>query len=51
MDDSKKAIAEYKTVYKNVSGFSGLTNINFNQSRTPTANPALYDDGWKLEKN
>lgn len=50
MDDGKKAIAEYTTVYKNVSGFSGLTDINLNQSHTRTANLALYDDGLKLEK-
>jgi hypothetical protein len=50
MEDGKKAVAEYTTAYKNVSGFSALTDINFNQSHTRKANFALYDDGWKAEK-
>ncbi len=49
-EDGKQAVAEYTTAYKNISGFSALTNINFNQSATHKANFTLYDDGWKLEK-
>ena len=49
MEDGKKAIAEYTTAYKNISGFSALTKIN-NQSATHKAYFSLFDDGWKLEK-
>ncbi len=49
-EDGKRVVVEYSTAYKNVSGFSTLTNINFKQSITRKANFALYDDGWKLEK-
>ena len=49
-EDGKQAVAEYTTAYKNVSGFSALTDINFNKTATRKANFALYDDGWKLEK-
>ena len=50
MEDGKQAVAEYTTAYKNVSGFSSLTDINFNKTGTHKANFALYDDGWRLEK-
>lgn len=50
MEDGKQAVAEYTTAYKNVSGFSALTDINFNQTATHKANFSLYDDGWRLEK-
>ena len=51
MEDGKQAVAEYTTAYKNVSGFSALTHINFNKpAATHKANFALYDDGWRLEK-
>lgn len=50
MEDGKQAVAEYTTAYKNVSGFSALTDINFNKPATHKANFALYDDGWRLEK-
>lgn len=50
IEDGKKAIAEYSTAYKNISGFSALTkNIN-NQSANHKAYFTLFDDGWKLEK-
>ena len=49
-EDGKQAVAEYSTTYENVSGFSALTNINFNKTNTRKANFALYDDGWRLEK-
>ncbi len=49
-EDGKQAVAEYTTAYKNVSGFSALTDINFNKTTTRKANFALYDDGWKAEK-
>ncbi len=49
-EDGKQAVAEYTTAYKNVSGFSALTDINFNKTATHKANFALYDDGWRLEK-
>lgn len=50
MENGKQAVAEYTTAYKNVSGFPALTDINFNKTATRTANFALYDDGWRLEK-
>lgn len=50
MEDGKQAVAEYTTAYKNVSGFSALTDINFNKTATRKANFSLYDDGWRLEK-
>lgn len=50
MEDGKQAVAEYTTAYKNVSGFSALTDINFNKTATHKANFTLYDDGWRLEK-
>lgn len=46
----KQAVAEYTTAYKNVSGFSSLTNKDYNQPDTHKAYFALYDDGWRLEK-
>jgi hypothetical protein len=49
IEDGKKAVAEYKTAYKNISGFSALTKIN-NQSATRKAYFSLFDDGWKLDK-
>lgn len=49
-EGGKNAIAEYTTVYKNVNGFSSLTNKNYNQPATHKAYLALYDDGWRLEK-
>lgn len=50
MEDGKQAVAEYTTSYKNVSGFSALTDINFSKSATHKANFSLYEDGWRLEK-
>jgi hypothetical protein len=50
MEDGKQAVAEYTTAYKNVSGFSALTDINFNKTATHKANFSLYDDDWRLEK-
>ncbi len=50
MEDGKQAVAEYTTAYKNVSGFSALTDINFNKTATRKANFALYDDSWKAVK-
>lgn len=49
-EDGKQAVAEYTTAYKNVSGFSALTKVNFNQLATRKANFALYEDGWRLEQ-
>lgn len=49
-EDGKQAVAEYTTAYKNISGFSALTDINFNKTTTRKANLALYDDGWRLDK-
>jgi len=41
----KQAVAEYTTAYKNVNGFSSLTNKDYNQSKTHKAYFALSDDG------
>lgn len=49
IEDGKKAVAEYTTAYKNISGFSALTKIN-NKSATHKAYFILFDGGWKLEK-
>ncbi len=49
-EDGKQAVAEYTTAYKNVSGFSALTDVNFNKTAIHKANFTLYDDGWRLEK-
>ena len=50
IEDGKKAIAEYTTAYKNISGFSALIKSINNQSATHKAYFSLFDDGWKLEK-
>jgi len=50
MEDGKQAVAEYTTAYKNVSAFSVLAGINFNETAIHKANFVLYDDGWRLEK-
>lgn len=48
--DGKNAVVEYATAYKNVTPFSALTTINFNQRTTHKARFSLFDDGWRLEK-
>jgi hypothetical protein len=50
MEDGKQAIAEYKTAYKNINGFSALTKTNYKKSANHKAYFMLYDDGWRLEK-
>lgn len=50
MEDGKQTVAEYTTAYKNVSGFSALTNIDFKKTNTRKANFTLYNDGWRLDK-
>jgi hypothetical protein len=50
MDDGKSAVAEYTTIYKNVTPFSSLVNTDFSKEDTHQAYFALYDDGWLLEK-
>ncbi|MBN9349289.1 MAG: hypothetical protein J0H55_01270 [Chitinophagaceae bacterium] len=50
MDDGKSAVAEYTTIYKNVTPFSSLVNTDFSKEDTHQAYFALYDDGWRLEK-
>jgi hypothetical protein len=50
-NDGRSAVAEYTTTYKNVTPFSALVNTNFKEKETNTASFALYDDGWRLEKN
>ena len=49
-EGGKNAVAEYTTAYKNVNGFSSLTNKDYNKPDTHKAYFALYDDGWRLEK-
>lgn len=49
--DTKSAVVEYKTVYKNVTPFASLVNSDFKQNPTRTAHFSLYDDGWRMEKN
>jgi hypothetical protein len=46
----KNAVAEYTTVYKNISDFSALINRDYNKPDTLKAYFDLYDDGWRLEK-
>lgn len=50
MDDGKSAVAEYKTVYKNVTPFAVLVDTDFKKEQTRQAYFAFYDDGWRLEK-
>ncbi len=50
MEDGKNAVAEYTTIYKNVTPFSTLVNTDFKKEDTHQANFALYDDGWRLER-
>ncbi|MBF9252253.1 hypothetical protein I2I11_03020 [Pontibacter sp. 172403-2] len=49
MNDGKSAVAEYTTIYKNVTPFSTLVNTDFKKEDTHQANFGLYDDGWRLE--
>lgn len=50
MEDGKTALAEYTTIYKDVTPFSALVNTDFKKEDTHQANFTLYDDGWRLEK-
>lgn len=46
-----KAVVDYTTIFKNLTPFVTLTNIDdFKKKKTNKAYFALGDEGWKLEK-
>lgn len=46
-----KAVVDYTTMFKNVTPFVSLTNVDdFKKTKTNKAYFALGDEGWKLEK-
>ncbi len=49
LDGKKKAIAEVKTSYKNISPFSALSKLELNKGKIRKVNFVLYDDGWRLK--
>lgn len=48
--NGKNAIAEYTTVYKNITPFAALVNRDLQEKEVHKAYFSLYDDGWKYEK-
>lgn len=46
----KTAVAEYTTLYKNITPFAALVNRDFNKKEVHKAYFSLYDDGWRYEK-
>ncbi len=49
-EDGKTALVEYTTVYKKVSPFATLVNIDFNIPKKHTIYLSLYDNQWHIEK-
>ena len=50
LSSGKGAVAEYTTVFKNLTPFASLRGMNANKDKTKKAYFSLYDDGWRLEK-
>ena len=49
LDGDKKAIAEVKTSFKNISPFSPLSKTELNKEMTRKVDFVLYDDGWRIK--
>lgn len=49
LEGDKKAIAEVKTSFKNISPFSPLSKLELNKGNTRKVTFVLYDDGWRTE--
>ena len=45
-----KAVVNYTTRYKNITPFSPLVKVNYNEKKINKAYFSLTDEGWKLEK-
>ncbi len=49
IEEEKRAVVEYTTAYKNISGFSTLRKMDYSKPTIQKANFVLTDEGWKLE--
>jgi hypothetical protein len=50
LSSGKAAVAEYTTVFKNLTPFASLRGITADKHTTKKAYFSLYDDGWRIEK-
>lgn len=49
LEGDKKAIAEVKTSFKNISPFSALSKLELTKGNTRKVNFVLYDNGWRVD--
>jgi hypothetical protein len=50
LSSGKGAVAEYTTVFKNLTPFASLRGMKADKDKAKKAYFSLYDDGWRVEK-
>ncbi len=50
LEGDKKAVAEVRTVFKNMAPFSKLSKLDLDKGNKRKVNFVLYDDGWRVEE-
>src|SRR5690606_13505679 len=48
-DGDNRAVVEYKTAFKNITPFSKLSKLDFEEENIRKVDYVLYDDGWKVQ--